>query len=222
MTLQDFRDDLVKAYTDVLGQPYLEGTAQNDAINRALERFTEDTYCLYDDDVSFTTSSSIGHYDMRDTTVFGQKMLRVLRVWVDGVLIRQVATQRDMVNLESLYIYATPDTPKYWFTQGTSQLVLYPKPDSTYSDTYVSGWYLHPTLSDETEELVIPDSDLEAAAIECALALMHPRAAGSAKEHVLDLRQELEQAKAKIKARSGITDAPVVTQRRGTRIFGLN
>lgn len=221
MTLQDFRDDLVKAYTDVLGQPYVEGTAQNDAINRALERFTEDTYCLYDDDVSFTTSASIGHYDMRDTAVFGQKMLRILRVWLEGSMLQQVATQRDMTNLQGTYIFTTPSTPAYWFTQGTSQLVLYPKPDSTHADTYVSGWYLHPTLSDETEELAIPDADIDAAAIECALALMHPRAAGTAKEHVLALRQELDMAKAKIKARSGITDSPVIRQRRGTRVFGL-
>jgi len=182
MELQDFRDTLVKAYTDVLGQPYITGTDQNDAINRALERFTEETYCLYDDDIALTTQASIGHYDFRDTDAFAQKMLRVMHVWVEGNLIQRVATQRDMTNIEANYIFATPDVPAYWFTQGSTTLMLAPKPASTYADTYVSGWYLHPTLTQENDAIAVPDTDIEAAAMKCALALMHPRAAATTKE----------------------------------------
>lgn len=221
MTLEDFRDDLVKAYVDVHGAPYVTGTDQNDAINQALERFTEDTYCLYDDDVAFTTTNGVANYDLRDTAVFGQKMLRVMRVMVNGNQIRQVATQRDMANLSSTYILAAADVPTMWFTQGSTTLMLYPKPASTYADSYVAGWYLHPTLSDDTDVLVIPDADIQAAAIECAIALMHPRAAGKVKENLMALRQELDAMKMKIRARAQTTDAPAVIVRPKRSVYRL-
>jgi hypothetical protein len=111
--------------------------------------------------------------------------------------------------------------PSLWFTQGATKLVLHPPPDSVFADSYVSGWYLHPTVSDEDDVLEIPDADIEAAAIECALAIMRPRAAGSAKEHLESLKQELAGMKEEIRRRSFNTDSPAVLVRPKRSVYSL-
>lgn len=221
MTLEDFRDQVVAPYIEVLGQAYVESTAQNSAISRALERFTEDTYCLYSDRIAFTLTSGTAEYSMRDDAVFAKKMLRIMHVWVNSGLLLQVATQRDMTNLYETYLFDADGDPALWFTQGATKLVLHPPPDTAFSNSYVSGWYLHPTVSEEDDVLEIPDADIEAAAIECAIAIMRPRAAGSAKEHLESLKQELAGMKEEIRRRSFNTDSPAVLVRPKRSVYSL-
>lgn len=219
MTLSDFQT-LVSAYTDAHGEPYVEGTAQYPAINRALERFTEECLSLYDDDIALTTATNTDSYALRSTTAFGQKVFKPQDVWINNNKLTRVVSQRDLALMAPGYPTASTGTPTHWFTQGNS-LVLYVTPAGVISNSYVAGWYLHPTLTQASDVLVIPDSDIEACAKECAIALIEPRATGDMLQTLSYLKQTLSAEKRALRARNINAWNPYPAKRLTRRVWSL-
>lgn len=217
MTLATFRDVEVKAFLDLIGKPYLVGSAQNEAINRALEQFTQDTFYFYSDNIPFTVSAT-ATYALRDTSIFAEKVWDVTGVWIDGSKIWKVSEQRKMYP----WAQASPaGKPWYWWMQGVN-LVLNPAPSGAINNCYVSGFYLHPTLTQDTDALAILDTDIRAAALEAAVLIGYPYATGDMLNIVNGWKQELSQMKAEIKSRQSMLfdTAPAVSRRSPWRYLG--
>lgn len=213
MIFSNFRDVEVNAYLEPVGYPYVTGEDQNGIVRRSLERFTEETRCLFDDDIVFTTSGT-DSFDTQDTAIFSVKVLRLQDVWIGGKKIAQMATSSDMALSNSGYQSQAAGDPSFWFTQGTSTLRFDKPLTGVIADSYVSGWYLHPTIGD-TEDLLVPDTDIEACAMHVACDIMRPRATfGEVKNHRDALLKELQSLKSKILHRSETTQSPVQARRR--------
>lgn len=227
MTFEDFRDDEVAPWLAVGGEAYVTGSNQTGPLNRLLERFTEETYYLYDDNITFTLSAT-DSFALRSTTSFSQKLWRPVAVWIDNVPIIEVASQEDMAGLQSTYVSDTAGTPRYWFSQG-NELTVYPEASGAISNSRASGWYLHPTCVDATT-MLIQDSDLATCAKFCAYHLLEPRATGTMLEKLQEMAYGpnpgdpnglgFMQQMAKIKARNEATRGSM-TRRKTSSIYRI-
>lgn len=175
MTFADFRDDEVAPWLAVGGEAYVTGANQDGPLNRFLEEFTEETRYLFDDNITFTLSST-DSFALRSTVSFSQKLWRPVAIWIGGVRIGQVLSQQDMAALQSTYVTDSAGTPQKWFTQG-NEIVLYPEPPGPIANSRASGWYLHPTCTD-ADPLLIQNSDVTTVAKFCAYKILEPRATG--------------------------------------------
>lgn len=162
-------------YASGFGENYVlntEDTELNSIIDERLKLFTDRTRCLYDDKISLTLSVGVDEYSLRNTSVFTQEVAEITAVMINGQFIPRARSQ-DMKYIGN-YLLASSNLPKLWFMSPRHSLVLYPKPDSAYSNCYVSAWYLQPDLTSDSDATLIPEEYDRTAAAFVALALLRP------------------------------------------------
>lgn len=218
MIFSYFRDVEVAAYLETAGYPYQVGSDQNDIILRSLERFTEETMCLFDDNITLTTSAT-DTFALRTTASFAKKVFKIQDVWLEGDKIQRIASQQD-ASRTSNYHNNTAGTPAYWWTQGQS-LVFEKDCSGVLTNSFVSGWFLHSSIGD-TEDLEIPDTDIDYAAKRAAIDIMEKRAVGEVREWMYKLKGESDKEMAIVKARATDTTIEFPTRRLPRRIHTLS
>lgn len=211
MTLEDFRT-LVFTIAKTHGQPYIKLTDTADLnalINESLRRLCVDTKCLYDDNVTFTLSTSVsGRFDMRDTTYFSREMVDIRRVVIDGSPLWGPTASQHLFSVEQIerdvpnYRTAATGKPSRAAVIPPSTLILSPAPSSVYSNCFVSGWYLPDLLELDTDELALNEEDQRDAAYQVAYDLILPTAEGTSLEKAEYLRKKAELAKTNIASRA--------------------
>lgn len=220
MTYAHFRDVEVQAYLAPVGFSYVQIADQDPIIRRQLEQFTEETLCLYDDDIAFTTSAT-DSFDLRDTATFAYKIIKPQAVFLNHQKIPMMATASDMALANPNYHQNVAGTPSFWFTQGSSSLVFDRDLTGVIANSYVAGWFLHPTLDDE-DDLFLEDTDVDDAAVHVACAIMRPYATtGEVKAHRDALLQENIYKKEQIRKRSRSVEAPLLSRRRKPSLHAL-
>lgn len=130
-------------------------TLLDELIDERFKLFSLLTRCLYDDKISFTLTIGTDQYTMDSTSVFTRAIFDVNRVMVNGSYILRASA--DQVSLiDSGYLTQGNDLPAIWWTHP-QRLMLYPKPDQAYSESYVSAWFYHPAFSSDSTESDIPE-----------------------------------------------------------------
>lgn len=204
MTRARFRR-IVLNYADGFGENYVlntEDTELNTIIDERLKLFTDRTRCLYDDKISFTLSVGQDDYSMRNTTVFTQEMAEVTAVMIDGQFIPR-ARSADMKLISATYLVTPSNKPKLWLISPRHSLQLYPKSDAVYSNSYVSGWYLQPDLTSDSDATLIPEEYDRTAAAFTALALFRPgKGSREALNYYAGLKAETEAEMDELRKRS--------------------
>ena len=231
MTLSDIRS-LITAFNEVDGQPYIatsDTTDLNSLINERLRAFTAETLCLdtYNNPLTLTIGQST--YDYRNTIAssagvdadasgsgaFASPMARISYVYVNGNPLWNQFYKPGPYDptrlLEDFPSYLT-DTgqPMRFCIVAPNSIMLHPTPDVNYANTYAIGQLLHPTLTSDSQELVIPEEFHRTAAIYCWATLNQPWAAGASMERIktiepyaaAQMEDLLEQAQAKRTAAS--------------------
>lgn len=207
MTLTNFAT-LVQAYTQPFGSPYLadtDTTNQYLVYSRALQKFTYDTLCNYDDRITFTLATNTYNYSMVDTTtpVVSRLVARPIAVYIGA---KKIAGMDSIADLENQPGYQTASAarPRVWALRSPNTLVVWPKADQAYSDSYISGFWMHAPVTTGADVLTIPDIDLEAAAKEVAYWLLEPYSIGSEElgSFLNQLKGALEGQKTEIRKRA--------------------
>lgn len=210
-------------YTAIAMPPYSTDTTEQEAVaNEVLKQFSIDTLCLFDDNISFVVSTSTGTYSLRDTGVFGKPLVKIGTIWVNNSPLTEVQ-QDEIGRIFPGYLTSTYATgqPAYWFTQPPHHMVTVPISASAYTGkNFVSGWYVHPTITAGTS-LEIPDEALDFAAIDLAVRLARPRATGDALIYLRDLQNENDMRKRELRARMDQLLTPYPRRRRGRTIYSL-
>lgn len=166
----------VNNYASGLGDNYILPSQLADqliVINDRYVQFCEETRYLFDDKISFTLVVNTDAYNLRNTSAFTKRMLEVTRVMINGAFILQGdVTSAPAVN--QAYLTSAASIPAVWWMQPPKDLILWPKPDAVYSNSYVSGWYLPSDLSAESDQVEIEDVDVDALAWYIARSLIVP------------------------------------------------
>lgn len=208
--------------------PYstVDSSSNTDALavaNEVLGRFTEQTMCLFSDRITFTLSTSTPVYSLRDLTVFGQAIINVQRVYINKTPIFQV-TEEDISRMFPSYLTDAAAKPSSWFTMPPEQIALNVTSDQVYTNSFVSGWYVHPILTAESGAggtLFLRPEDMRVAAKEVAIAMLEPYALGTSRDRLDKLMAENEAAKVRIRGRSSQLYAGDETRRGSSSIVSL-
>ena len=166
-----------------------KGTAPTDAQIVAQLNWAQRTIAKriepFDPKITLTLVQNQDTYNLRDITtpVVSKKVFRVQRVMINGgFLLTRDLRDYGLWSLDELQTYASTwitdsaDTPTKAVQDGT-QLILHPKPSSTFSNNYISGYYLpadllDPGTSDNTPDL--PEEVHEAMALLTAVYASDP------------------------------------------------
>jgi len=176
-TVEEF-EELVFAYARAHGQPFIkwQDRAKLRAyISRQLFRFVEQTKVLYDDNVTFdTTSSDDGTYDLLDTTIFSRAVLEPEVVLVESLPLLDTSGLPGLYSVSELndlpfdYRTMTDGRPEYAALFPPQTLRLAPAPDAAY-DVTISGWVQHFDLTGssvkDTTDMELGDGTVDAAAM---------------------------------------------------------
>lgn len=187
MTRSEFRDR-VNAYMATEAQPYETSDSDiNAQINELLPTYSGIARCLFSNKTTLTLVAGTAVYDLRGPE-FGNAMEHVLDVFVDGSALGDMEGYHRSMGYQDAADHlrefgtASDDQPRYWLQVPPHSIQLFPAPDSVYSDTFVTGFYRHPAMTDDADELVIPDELLYPAAMYVAAHILDPRAAGASLE----------------------------------------
>lgn len=211
MIRSEFRT-LVKAYTEFEAQPYITADADwNTVINERLALYSFLTLALYDDTIDIITTGPskawlYGNppiYSLMDDGFYNPDALGLSRrvFWPKQVVVgannvlRNFAgrpgpiTPREM-NDQIPYSTATVLTAAdilNWTMLPNYILRIFPKPDATFNNAgvvtgVIPGFYLHPSLTGDGQEVYLAQHHERAAAAFCAVGGLGPRASGSSLE----------------------------------------
>lgn len=192
ITVEQF-EELVFTYARTHGQPFIKWQDRanlREFISRQLRRFVEQTMVLYDDNVTFTTTSSDTTYDLLNTgatAVFSKAVLQPEAVLVSGEYLLNEDDEPGLVSVAeanrwaSNYRGLTRARPQKALLIPPSTLRLIPQPDAAYS-CVLCGWVQHTDLTAsgivDTTDLDLRHGSIDAAAQFIAGELLLPGAEG--------------------------------------------
>lgn len=187
MNRGQFRE-LVLSITKFSGVPYVEDTTDiNRLINERCRKFSELTWCLYDDAVVFSTAASSAVYDLRSAS-FGREMLEVDRLYIDGQPLRDFTGHYGPVQLDELvsryptYLTQPTQRPLHYCLLPSQKLRLFPCPGESYPNCFASGYYLPSNIttaaSGDVQSIEVPEEFQTTAAYFTAASLLIPHSTG--------------------------------------------
>lgn len=171
MTVETF-EKRVWGFARAHGVPFISRTDAADFrefVSEKVQDFVAQTRILYDDNVTFTLSSSdTGYYELLDETIFSRPVLEPEVIFIDGNPLTDsdglpgLVTVGEANDWVANYRSVTDATPQKAFViqKGDSQVLrLMPAPDATYAGV-IAGWVQHFSLTpesvDDSTEMVIP------------------------------------------------------------------
>lgn len=194
MQLQEFRA-LVKEFTRVDGNaylPYSTFAAWDRAINNSLKSLTSFYPILYNTAVSFTVESGTSKYNLRDEDVFSHPVSLIDVLTIDQKTITFV--NWNSVQEEERYWYGKRSGfPASYTVISPSQLLLSSMPESDYDGTLVA-WVIHPTLTNDNDELLIPDEVTQFAAAYTAKDILSPYSSADTIQRISAILQQYSNA----------------------------
>lgn len=205
--------DLVTSITKFSGVAYAEDATQiNRIINERLRKFSERTWCLYDDAVSFQTAAATGLYDLRGSS-FSRELIQIDKVFIEGRPLQDFQGCYGPVRLDELvafypsYLTQVPSRPVHFCHIPPKTIRLFPVPDASFSDCFVSGWYFPSPItlaaSGDGIEIEIPEEFQRTAAYYTAASLLLPTSTGQADyEKMAVLSQEAAKEMQQLESRS--------------------
>lgn len=245
MTLGDVRA-LILAFSEVDGQAYIassDTTDLNSLINERLRAFTAETLCLDTYNNALTLTANQALYDYRNTIssssasdadasgsgAFAAPMARISYVYVNGNPLYDQFWRPgpfDRTELIRRYPSYTTDsgTPQRFVIVAPNSMLLHPVPAQAYANSFAVGQILHPVLTADSSELVIPEEYHRTAAIYCWATLNLPLAAGASMDRIKaiepyaaqQMEDLLEQAQAK-RTVAATRNPSTLWKRTGTR-----
>lgn len=224
---------LVYAYARTHGQPFLKWQEQAELkafIGRHLSVFVEQTKVLYDDNVTFdTTSTDDGTYDLLDTDVFSRAVLEPEVVLVEDLQLLDENGLPGLISVAEANDYAydyrttTRARPEKALLIPPQTLRLIPRPDAAY-DVTVSGWVQHTdiTTMGDAADMEIGDTSIDAAAKYCAGELISVGGEGPGLAAGQSLMaQGLSQAKRAAGRAAAFLQGPTVRGRREPSLYSI-
>jgi hypothetical protein len=203
MTRAELRT-LVGEYVRIEAQPYKTVAADIDTIiNERLAIYTDSAHamCIYDDAVPLTTVNGTASYDLYGASVT-KRVTYPVAVTINGVLLTDYWGNPSPIGYEELmrvtpaYQTTAAGTPLRWMMRPPTSIQLYPKPNSAFSNSFISGYVLHPALTGDSDTIQLPISLERPAAKFIAAALLDPRKGGSSAERYDSLIADAMQAAA--------------------------
>lgn len=236
MTREDF-EALVLSYAKAHGQQYIQTTEVaklREFLNRMFTRICAEHKLIYDDNITFTvTSSSTGIFDLRDTDVFGKQIIACDQVVVNSNLLRRLDgtaggwSVDELTKFEEQWRTASANEPQAWAARPPHHIRLYPRPDATYSNSAVAGWITHPDITAsgflDTTELSFAPEDCEPIARYCVAELLLPYADGTSLEKAMQIKALAEKELDAGSSRAGrMYQGPFVRGKYRRRVYHLN
>lgn len=192
----DYRSfkDYVKGYVTYQGGvSFLDNLAsptftENTFFNLHLQTFTARTKLLYSQFVALTLSNDVNRYDYRAVTFSPACQFADIEfVWtVDSSSGNRTLLQdfhgypgpvpfAEFVRKFPNYLHESSSIPRYWIKLLPHTMMLYPGPDTSQITTLnLSGWILHPMMSEDDDTLSIPIQSIKTAAVFVAAQLLEP------------------------------------------------
>lgn len=235
MTLGDFRT-IVKAYSQVEGQSYLELDADIDTlINEKLREFARRTLCLFTPSQAFALQSGVASYYYEGSTdpivaSGAVEFARIAHVVLNGQVLYDYfgcpgPSSFDLLLREDPnYMAATAGTPSRWFAmnsegnESSNELYLYPAPSAAFLTTssgknFVAGWRLPVAVADDADLIDLPQSIQRVAAKYVAAELIHPFASGASLTKYERLMSEAEKRMEMLRAEADRVFMPPAVRR---------
>lgn len=207
MTRAEFRS-LAQEYVKLSGQPYIavsDTTNWDKLVNERLELFSFLTLALFDDTVQVNTSTGWlvmpnGKYFLLNESLYEvdgvgykRRVFLPTQVTVGNVALRNLkggigpVSHREMsdLTLSSSSVEAADDSDILcWAYSEPYVLRLFPTPAVGFNGGglvagRISGFYLHPALTNNAHEIYLPKHDQRAAAVFTAIGALEPQAGGS-------------------------------------------
>lgn len=166
MTLTEIRDQIT-GFTEFDLDNYLGRNPTPDEmtglVNWAIRAFSKKTRCNYSTQITMTLEANDSELDCRDLTNVTKKVLEPRRVTINGSCLRNRYGDYGLWSLsdiEECYpSYQTYDAAQpvraAWLPNN--KLLLSPKVDQAYSNSFISGWYLAADLVTGTDDSNSPD-----------------------------------------------------------------
>lgn len=165
---------------------------RNTLVQRALDHFTYDTLCLYDDNVSMTTESGVARYTTTDLGVFSRRLVMPKAMSVDDHPVFNEGYYLGSTSLstwEETRQYKDPARPSGWIMAGTDQIILTPTPDDAYNLRW-AGHVYHDLVINDIDDLEIPLRHEHTLIVYTAVLFLGARAQGSTLEKMQRLSAE--------------------------------
>jgi len=211
MTRANFRT-FCKKYIEFDAQPYITADADwNTLINERLELFSALTCCLFHDRITLGQTAVPagwcyggqyprynlldGGFYALDTVGYTRRVFWPKQVRIAGRLLRDLGGKPGPISnedMDALFSQTTAGSDLaadmlYWSWDASFTMRLFPGPDNDAFNVPsvsgdISGYYLHPALTNDAHEIYVPDHMERAAACFVAVGALDPRAAGSSLE----------------------------------------
>ena len=146
-----------------------DGVSQQDINNTAiasafdlrailyLQSFMRDTYYIYEDRAALTLATNDRILNLLDPAKSAKAIYHPRKVWVNSSEL-QLYSISDQEQMYSSAVVAT-GTPTTWASAQEGQIQFEVKCTSGFSNSFVSGWAKHPTISSDSQSLSVLDWD---------------------------------------------------------------
>jgi hypothetical protein len=195
--LVEFRDRVQKI-ASVEGNSFFDYNdiaAFNQIINESLAKFSIETECFGSDRITFTPTVGESSFDLRGAA-FSQAIHNVRHVVIDGQPLSRLqsnlhgrASEEEAIQLLDPY-NSEQGRPKTWWIENPSTLRFDRAFDQVYTNCYIAGDYIHPSLDDDNNELFFPSEMLLYAATYVAANIIRIGVSGEGLQNYTSLKGE--------------------------------